>query len=37
VPYIPLGQYFLPLAHRRTLEGVSQPGGIPLFWGVRKA
>jgi peptide/nickel transport system substrate-binding protein len=37
VPYIPLGQYFLPLAHRRTLAGVSQPGGIPLFWGVRKA
>jgi peptide/nickel transport system substrate-binding protein len=34
VPYIPLGQYFLPMAHRRTLAGVSQPGGIPLFWGV---
>ena len=37
VPYIPLGQYFLPMAHRRTLNGASQPGGIPLFWGVRKA
>ena len=34
VPYIPLGQYFLPMAHRRTLAGASQPGGIPLFWGV---
>ena len=34
VPYIPLGQYFLPMAHRRTVAGVSQPGGIPLFWGV---
>jgi peptide/nickel transport system substrate-binding protein len=34
VPYIPLGQYFLPMAHRRTLSGAMQPGGIPLFWGV---
>ncbi|MFQ3623724.1 MAG: ABC transporter substrate-binding protein, partial [Acetobacteraceae bacterium] len=34
VPYVPLGQYFLPMAHRRTLSGVLQPGGIPLFWGV---
>ncbi|WP_202614706.1 ABC transporter substrate-binding protein [Elioraea sp. Yellowstone] len=34
VPYIPLGQYFLPMAHRRTVRGAAQPGGIPLFWGV---
>jgi peptide/nickel transport system substrate-binding protein len=34
VPYIPLGQYFLPMAHRRSLRGATQPGGIPLFWGV---
>lgn len=34
VPYIPLGQYFLPMAHRRRVRGARQPGGIPLFWGV---
>jgi peptide/nickel transport system substrate-binding protein len=34
VPYIPLGQYFLPMAHRRSVRGAAQPGGIPIFWGV---
>ena len=37
VPYIPLGQFFQPLAHRRNLTGVMQPGGIPVFWNVRRA
>jgi peptide/nickel transport system substrate-binding protein len=34
VPYVPLGQFFQPMAYRRTLKGVAQPGGIPRFWGV---
>lgn len=34
VPYVPLGQFFQPMAYRRTLRGVAQPGGIPRFWGV---
>ncbi|MFN3447778.1 MAG: ABC transporter substrate-binding protein [Roseococcus sp.] len=37
VPYIPLGQFFQPLAHRRSITGVMQPGGIPVFWNVRRA
>lgn len=37
VPYIPLGQFFQPLAHRRNLTGVMQPGGIPVFWNVRRS
>jgi peptide/nickel transport system substrate-binding protein len=36
VPYIPLGQFFQPLAHRRSVTGVMQPGGIPVFWNVRR-
>ncbi len=36
VPYIPLGQFFQPLAHRRSITGVMQPGGIPVFWNVRR-
>jgi peptide/nickel transport system substrate-binding protein len=34
VPYVPLGQFFQPMAYRRTLRGAAQPGGIPRFWGV---
>jgi peptide/nickel transport system substrate-binding protein len=34
VPYVPLGQFFQPMAYRRTLSGAAQPGGIPRFWGV---
>lgn len=34
VPYIPLGQFFQPMAYRRTLRGAAQPGGMPRFWGV---
>lgn len=37
VPYVPLGQFFQPMAYRRTLRGVAQPGGIPRFWGVESA
>jgi peptide/nickel transport system substrate-binding protein len=36
VPYIPLGQFFQPLAHRRSITGVMQPFGIPVFWNVRR-
>jgi peptide/nickel transport system substrate-binding protein len=36
VPYIPLGQFFQPPGHRRNLTGVMQPGGIPVFWNVRR-
>jgi peptide/nickel transport system substrate-binding protein len=32
VPYVPLGQFFQPMAYRRMLRGVAQPGGIPRFW-----
>ncbi|MDF0598505.1 ABC transporter substrate-binding protein [Psychromarinibacter halotolerans] len=35
VPYIPLGQFFLPTAYRTTIEGI-QPG-FPVFYGVTKA
>jgi peptide/nickel transport system substrate-binding protein len=36
VPYIPLGQFFQPLGHRRSITGVMQPFGIPVFWNVRR-
>ena len=35
VPYIPLGQFFLPTAYRRTLKGVID-SPIPFFWNVEK-
>ncbi len=34
VPYVPLGQYFLPTAFRSDLSGVLQ--GPPIFWNVRR-
>ena len=34
VPYLPLGQYFQPTAHRRDLDGVLR--GPPVFWNVRR-
>ncbi|MGK7869872.1 ABC transporter substrate-binding protein [Falsiroseomonas sp. E2-1-a20] len=34
VPYIPLGQYFLPTAYRRSLLGVLP--GPPVFWNVHR-
>ncbi len=36
VPFVPLGQYFLPTVHRRSLSGMI-PGGLIKFWGVTKA
>lgn len=32
VPYVPLGQFHMPTACRRTLTGMLQ--GLPLFWNV---
>jgi len=37
VPYIPLGQYFQPIAYRRGITGVMAAGGVPVFWNVRRA
>jgi peptide/nickel transport system substrate-binding protein len=34
VPYIPLGQYFAPTAHRADLQGLL--AGTPVFWNVRR-
>jgi len=36
VPYIPLGQWFQPIAFRDTLSGIL-PSPFPIFWNVRKA
>ena len=35
VPYVPLGQFFQPIAHRRTLTNIVT--GFPVFWNVRRA
>jgi peptide/nickel transport system substrate-binding protein len=34
VPYIPLGQFYSPMAYRKNVTGVLE--GYPLFWNVRK-
>ena len=34
VPYLPLGEYLLPTATRKSLTGVLK--GLPLFWNVKK-
>ena len=34
VPYVPLCQYFLPVAYRANLHGVLK--GNPVFWNVRR-
>jgi peptide/nickel transport system substrate-binding protein len=34
VPYIPLGQYFVPTAHQANLTGILD--GNPVFWNVRR-
>ena len=36
VPYIPLGQWFQPIAHRSTVSDIVR-SPFPLFWGARKA
>ena len=35
VPYVPLGQFFAPVAYRRNLRDVVT--GFPVFWNVRRA
>ncbi len=35
VPYVPLGLYYLPTAHKANLTGILD--GIPLFWNVRRS
>ncbi|PHK95396.1 ABC transporter substrate-binding protein [Pseudoroseomonas rhizosphaerae] len=35
VPYLPLGQYMQPTAHRNSITGVLD--GFPTFWNVRPA
>ena len=34
VPYVPLGQYFLPAVYQANLTGVLD--GNPVFWNVRR-
>lgn len=34
VPFVPLGQYRLATAYRRSLSGLV-PSSVPLFWGLR--
>lgn len=34
VPYVPLGQFFAPIAYRKDLTGIVQ--GFPVFWNVRR-
>ncbi len=34
-PYLPLGEYFQPTAHSKSLNGLVK--GMPLFWNVTKA
>jgi peptide/nickel transport system substrate-binding protein len=34
VPYIPLGQYFVPTAHQASLSGIVS--GNPVFWNVKR-
>jgi len=34
VPYIPLGQWHQPTAHRTDLQGMLT--GLPLFWNIRR-
>ncbi len=35
VPYIPLGQYFVPTAYQANLTGVLH--GNPVFWNIRRS
>ncbi|MBN8941892.1 MAG: ABC transporter substrate-binding protein [Rhizobiales bacterium] len=34
VPYVPLGQYFQPVAYLKTLTGMVT--GFPVFWNIRR-
>ena len=35
VPYVPLGQWYAPTAHRTDLQGMLT--GLPLFWNIRRS
>jgi peptide/nickel transport system substrate-binding protein len=35
VPYLPLGEYFQPTAHAKTITGLLK--GMPLFWNVTRS
>ena len=35
VPYIPLGQWFQPIARRADLTGLVR-SSLPIFWNVRR-
>ena len=35
VPYVPLGQYFMPTAYQGNLTGILK--GSPVFWNVRRS
>ena len=35
VPYVPLGQYFIPTSYQANLTGMLQ--GSPVFWNIRRA
>ena len=35
VPYIPLGQYFIPTAYQANLTGMLK--GNPVFWNIKRA
>jgi peptide/nickel transport system substrate-binding protein len=35
VPYVPLGQYFMPTSYQKNLTGVL--AGNPVFWNVRRS
>jgi len=34
VPYVPLGQYFMPTAYQTSLSGILP--GNPVFWNIRR-
>ena len=34
VPYVPLGTFYQPTAHRKELSGMLK--GLPLFWNIRR-
>jgi len=37
VPYVPLGQWYLPVAYSPRLDGVLEVPGTVVFWNIRKA
>jgi peptide/nickel transport system substrate-binding protein len=36
VPYVPFGQFFQPIAFRKTVRGVLA-AGQPVYWNIEKA